>query len=125
MKNSKLSFLLPIILLSACASTEVKQELNKTPSMNDAQLKNLLVGKTMSGYDSGEPWTVKVNNDGTVEGAWSSKVHKGTYTIKDGQYCRIWNHRGKKACASMTKRANGYYAKVINNPSKSYNFTVK
>ncbi len=119
--------ILSLILLAGCASTEVKKDQNKITSLNDAQLKTLLVGKTML-YRSGiHDVTIAINPDGTTIGSVASEADKGTYTIKNGLYCSkwIWWGKGKKRCWSINKRANDYYTKSVSGGGNSFKFTVK
>ncbi len=126
MNMIKLGFILPIVLLSACASTEVKQDQKKVQSLNDAQLKTLLVGKTMTGVHKGNIWTTTVKPDGTTTGYLGTKFQKGTYTIKNNLYCREWITRVSGiSCWSMRKRTNDYYGKIVSGPSNSFKFNVK
>jgi len=126
MSNLNASLVLSIILISGCASTEVKQEVSsKSPNLNDAQLKALLVGKTIGNKD----FIQTMNEDGTVVGKSYSRGNsdEGTYTIKDGKYCSKWKiwRDGSKACWTMKKRSNDYYAKLVSGSSRSFKFTVK
>ncbi len=128
MKKTKLAFLLPIILLTACSSTEVKQQQNKTSSLNDAQLKALLVDKTMMGRKDGTNWTTIAKSDGTLAGTYGSDNDDvGIYTIKNNRYCSKWStwRDGDKSCWIMYKRANDYYGKLVSGSSNSFSFNIK
>ncbi len=125
MKKIKQGLILFIILLSGCASTEVKQEAPKVPSMNDAQLKTLLIGKSMFGKYNGNTWTSTVKPDGTIDNNYDSKIRKGIYKIKNNMYCRTWNKNGNTACWTMRKRSNDYFATLVSGSSSSFKFLVK
>ena len=128
MKNLKQGLFLSITLLAGCASTEVKQAAPKIPSMNDAQLKTLLVGKTMIGRSKGNDWTTKVNADGTVVGTYGpDSPDTGKYKIENGKYCSQWKTwaNGNKRCWSISKRAEGYYGKPVSGGGDPFKFTVK
>lgn len=116
--------LLSLLILAGCASTEVKNTPKlKALSMTDAQLKSLLVGKTMVGGD----WNVKLNSDGTAIGKSANSNDTGTYTIENGNYCSKWKSwgSGNKRCWSISKRSTGYYGKTVSGGGDSFKFTVK
>ena len=122
MNLTKQCALLSVILLAGCASSEVKKEQPKILSMNDAQLKSLLVGKTMYGND----WSSSVNSDGSVDNNWDSVARKGTYVIKkNNMYCRTWDISGEKACWTMRRRTNDYYGTLVSGSSESFKFLVR
>lgn len=128
MKLIKQGAILSILLLAGCASTEVKQTASKTPSMSDADIKTLMVGKTIVGNKDGTGWTTVVNADGTVQGTYGANdTDKGKYTIKDGLYCSKWRNwaSGNKRCWAISKRANGYYGKSVSGGGDSFKFTMK
>jgi len=117
----KQGLIFSLILLTGCASTEVKKEQSKakTASLNNAQITTLLVGKTMIGS---EGWTDKFNADGTVDSIYKGKASKGKYLIKNGMLCTMFKNN---RCRTITKTANGYLAKLVSGGGRSFNFTVK
>jgi len=150
MKNFKLSVLVSAFLLSACGgTTAVKQEpkpmqaeapakqasepmqkqaqAKMVPSLNEAQLKSLLVGNTQVGLEKGKNWINTYNPDGTLIGSYGSNSDNGTYTIKGNQMCRKWNkwRKGTTACWTMQKRDKDYYANLQSGDSESYSFAMK
>jgi len=125
----KLTIYLFAILLSACASTEVKKTQPKTPSMNDAQLNTLLVGKTIVSNDNGTVWTTTFNPDGSLDGTYGSDSDKGTYILKNNMYCSVWKKwrkgSGVERCWSIRNRVNDYYATIKSSTGDSFKFTVR
>ncbi len=115
----KLTTMLSIVLLVGCASTEVKKSVPQQASFTNAQISSLLVGKSMIGY---EGWSDTFNPDGTVDSIHNGGTSKGKYMIKDGLLCTMFiNNR----CRSISKTANGYYAKSVSGGGRSFKFTVK
>ncbi len=131
MKKTQLGLILSIVLLSSCASTEVKKDPIKTtnsPNLTDAQIKMLIVGKTMLGDSiGGNSWTAKINSNGTISGTTGTSDDNGTFTIKDNKLCNKWNNwrSGAVSCWTMRKRTNDYFAKLVSGSSSSFKFTVK
>jgi len=101
-------------------------EAKTAPNLNDAQLKALLVGKTIVSSYKGDIWTTPVGTDGTFANISGGKVkNRGAYTIKDNMYCRTRGDNGDTSCWTVQKRANDYYATLVSGSSLSYEFTVK
>jgi len=105
----------------------VGENQQKIASINEAQLKALLVGKTQVGLDKGKTWTNTYNPDGVLTGTYSTESDSGMYTIKGNQICRKWSKWGKgtSACWTIQKRDNNYYANLQSGNSESYSFAMK
>ena len=134
MKNTTKGLLvLSVILLSGCSGTGVKAPMETAPSakpapsLNETQVKQLLVGHTQVGLDKGKNWTNTYNPDGTLSGTYNTDSDTGTYTIKGNQICRQWSkwRKGTSACWTIQKRDKDYYANLQSGDSESYNFTMK
>ena len=127
--------LISVILLTGCASTEIKTQAQpqpqpqaKTSSLNNAELKALLVGKTLVGKIKGKGITSVINADGTVKGTYgATDADTGNYFIENNLYCSKWSRwaKGNKRCWSMSKQTNGYFAKAVSGGGSSFNFTVR
>lgn len=142
MKNMKLSFLFPVILLSACAGTEVKQEESTAApaatvmkqaqakvasGLSNAELKTQLVGKTMFGTINGKGWTTALKSDGTAIMHYDGKFDtNAVYTLRSNMYCRTRENNGNNSCWTVSKAAKGYSLKAISGRStRSFGFRVK
>lgn len=101
-----------------------------TPALDDAQLKALLVGKTMSGrgIKSNKIWATTIKTNGVQTGTSpKGEIDVGTYTFKNNRYCRTWKtwRDGTQSCWTIHKKAKGYYGKLVSGNSNSFDFAVK
>ena len=110
----------------ASQPAKIKQTQAKAPSLNEVQLKALLVGNTKVGMHKGKKWTDTFNPDGTLIGTYGSDGDTGTFTIKGDLVCRQWSkwRKGVESCWSIQKRENDYYATLKSGNSGSHKFTM-
>ena len=77
--------------------------------MTGQEIRELIVGKTITGYRFGFPWSIKINKNGEFEHTDYSGVHKGKIWIEGYAVCRQWVTRfdGLKGCADIYKNPEG------------------
>lgn len=77
--------------------------------MTGQEIRELIVGKTITGYRFGKPWTTKINKSGEFEHTFLSSVHKGKIWIEGDAACRQYETHldGLKGCEDIYKNPEG------------------
>ena len=99
------------------------------PELNESQLKELLIGRTMVWKLDGRKGTILFRPNGTIYGNSNYQTDNGVYEIKkNGQYCRKWRRwsDGRLSCYAVIKNKDSYIAKLKSGISaSSVPFTMK
>ena len=73
--------LLLATVISALSTTAFAQ------SLSGDQIRERLVGNTMSGFDDGEYYSQVLNSDGSITGRSSSGSYRGRWNISGNEIC--------------------------------------
>jgi len=84
-------------------------KVHKENKMTGQEIRELIVGKTITGYRFGFPWSRKTNKNGEFEHTDYSGVHKGKIWIEGDAVCRQYETRfdGLKGCEDIYKNPEG------------------
>ena len=84
-------------------------KVHKENKMTGQEIQELVIGKTMTGYVFGFPWSRKIYKNGESETTIFSVVHKGKTWIEGdvlcGQYETLYD--GFKGCSDIYKNPEG------------------
>jgi hypothetical protein len=79
-------------------------------ALSDAQIRQALVGKTISGTENGEAYSEYLNPDGVISGRSSSGAYSGRWRISDNEICFLYEEDagrgGKWDCNEVRLRGN-------------------
>jgi len=80
-----------VLLLAAIALVLSTAAFAQSPpgagQLSGAQIRQLLIGKTLSGVDKGESYSESLNPDGTIAGHSASGDYSGKWQITGNQIC--------------------------------------
>ena len=83
----------------------------KENKLNGQEIKELMLGKTQSGYFFGNPWSMNRNNNGDVEitDIFGGVIDKGKTWIEGDAICNKFEKRydGIKDCSDIYKNPEG------------------
>ena len=111
----------PSIILAVVAMT-MASSAKAQSAFSDDQIRSALVGNTISGQESGEPYVEFLRPDGRIDGMGADGRYTGHWVISRGRMCMSYDEEDGKAtpwdCARVATRGD----KVIwvNQGEKSY-----
>jgi hypothetical protein len=86
----------PSIILAVAAMTVASSAKAQT-SFGDDQIRGALVGNTISGRESGEPYVELLRPDGRIDGMGSDGRYTGRWVISRGRMCMSYDEGDGKA----------------------------
>ncbi len=86
----------PSIILAVAAMTVASSAKAQT-SFGDDQIRSALVGNTISGQESGEPYVEFLRPDGRIDGMGSDGRYTGHWMISRGRMCMSYDEGDGKA----------------------------
>lgn len=84
-------------------------KVHKENKMTGQEIQELIVGKTITGYAFGFPWSTKINKSGECETTDFFGVHKGKIWIDGDALCTQYEtlYDGLKGCSDIYKNPEG------------------
>jgi hypothetical protein len=86
----------PSIILAVVAMTMASSAKAQT-AFSDDQIRSALVGNTISGQESGEPYVEFLRPDGRIDGAGADGRYTGHWVISRGRMCMSYDEEDGKA----------------------------
>jgi len=111
----------PSIILAVVAMTMASSAKAQT-AFSDDQIRSALVGNTISGQESGEPYVEFLRPDGRIDGMGADGRYTGHWVISRGRMCMSYDEEDGKAtpwdCARVATRGDRVI--WVNQGEKSY-----
>ena len=111
----------PSIILAVVAVTMASSAKAQT-AFSDDQIRSALVGNTISGQESGEPYVEFLRPDGRIDGMGADGRYTGHWVISRGRMCMSYDEEDGKAtpwdCARVATRGDRVI--WVNQGEKSY-----
>ena len=86
----------PSIIFAVAAMT-VASSANAQSAFSDNQIRSALIGNTISGQESGEPYVEFLRPDGRIDGVGSDGRYTGHWVISRGRMCMSYDVEDGKA----------------------------
>ena len=92
----------PSIIFAVAAMT-VASSANAQSAFSDDQIRSALVGNTISGQESGEPYVEFLRPDGRIDGVGSDGRYTGHWVISRGRMCMSYDVDDGKATPGIAR----------------------
>jgi len=100
-------------IILAIAAMTVASSAKAQTSFSDEQIRQALIGNTISGKLSGRPYVEFLRPDGRIDGVGSDGRYTGRWTISRGRMCLSYDEGGDKATRWDCARVHVQGDKVI------------